>query len=409
MPSSQAELHHGSHRQLLSPSSGLHNVPRTQIDAIIVPTARRPAFLRNAAQLAQELDCVLVTLHSGKWTSAKKAERWLLSKEIGIDLLAIDVWQSESLRLPRWRTSDLLANTPFARRTDLSMKRNLGVQLSRIAGWSHVLFLDDDISSLRKDDISAAVGLLKAKGLQAVGLEVGGFPDNSVVCHAYRESGGEQEVFVGGGALIFAVESTTSFFPDIYNDDWFFLLNGDSKLQPIAAVGKVKQREFDPFRTPARARSEELGEVLAEGLYWLLDKGRSWAKADDDHWCTFLGRRRQFIAEVLETMRGIELETSERNRRVAALKGSLTQLDLITPELCKNYMAAWKKDRQAWKEHLSDLPKPVDWWTAASKLTWSDQKKLASLHRRKPAGKTPGSQETAGAATAGHRLQPVAG
>ena len=41
--------------------------------AIIVPTARRPAYLIAAANLADELGCILVTLHSKQWTNATKA------------------------------------------------------------------------------------------------------------------------------------------------------------------------------------------------------------------------------------------------------------------------------------------------------------------------------------------------
>src|SRR5208282_4581181 len=121
----QAPYHHGSHRRLLwSPSdSGLN---RRGVDAIIVPTARPPAYLTEAADLARALGCVLVTLHSGKWTTATKAAQRL---SVDVDLIAIDVPEPERLRLPDWQTSRLLAGTVFARRTDLSAERNLALVL----------------------------------------------------------------------------------------------------------------------------------------------------------------------------------------------------------------------------------------------------------------------------------------
>jgi hypothetical protein len=90
-----------------------------------------------------------------------------------------------------------------------------------------------------------------------------------------------------------------SFFPDIYNEDWFYLLDAKMGLQPLAASGEAIQRPYDPFRTPDRARAEELGDVLAEGTFWLLDQGRSVADADEAHWAAFLNRRGRFIVHVL--------------------------------------------------------------------------------------------------------------
>jgi len=167
------------------------------LDAIIVPTIRHPANLAEAARLAGTLNCTLVTMHSGEKTDAASALRRLPDD---IDLIAIDVtppprlgdrppW--EWLHLPPWETSRLLNRTPFARRTDVSAKRNLALMLSRMLDWSRILFLDDDITAPNVDDIKRAVGLLKSHN--AVGLHIDGFPDNSVVCHAYRRVGGRQQ------------------------------------------------------------------------------------------------------------------------------------------------------------------------------------------------------------------------
>ena len=54
-----------------------------------------------------------------------------------------------------------------------------------------------------------------------------------MVCHAIRDTGGKQGTFVGGGALAVAVDRVDSFFPDIYNEDWFYLLRDDGRLRPV--------------------------------------------------------------------------------------------------------------------------------------------------------------------------------
>ena len=322
-----------------------------RIDAIIVPTARRPAYLAGAADLAEALNCTLVTLHSGEWTSAAKAAQRIPR---AVDLIAIDVPDTSQLRLPNWETSRLLRRTVFARRTDLSAKRNLGLSLSRLLGWKRILFLDDDITGLNPADVRQASGLLDTHN--AVGLRIGGFPDHSVVCHAYRQAGGGQESFIGGGALAVHLERSNSFFPDIYNDDWFFLLDGDKGLQPTAVTGQVRQYPYDPFRSPERARAEEFGDVLAEGIYWLLDQDKSVLDADCGHWTRYLGKRRRFIDRVLNMVEADRaLDAADKTRRIAALKGAKGRLALITPVLCESYLRAWAADRQSWQRHLQKL------------------------------------------------------
>lgn len=334
--------HHGNHQRLLrAPGNVSPDWPK--LDAIVVPTARGPGHLTEAVRLARILDCTLVTLHSGRLTNAAQA-RQLLPKDI--DLIAIDIAAPAHLRLPHWETSRLLSQTIFARRTDLSAKRNLGLTLSRMLGWSRILFLDDDITAPNPDEFRKASGLLGRH--HAVGLRIGGFFDHSVVCHAYKLVGGSQESFIGGGALAVEAERCDSFFPDIYNDDWFFMLDPEGRLRSVARAGEVRQERFDPFRNVDRARAEEFGDVLAEGIYWLLDQGGSASEADRRHWAEFLVKRRRFIERILER--------SEKHCVIAALQASLDRLVFITPELCERYLHAWACDRDKWLRHIAALP-----------------------------------------------------
>jgi hypothetical protein len=297
-----------------------------------------------------------VTLHSKQWTSADKAVQRLPRS---VELIAVDVPDLSQLWLPQFQTAQYLPERIFPRlamypRTDLSAKRNLGLVLSRLLGWSSVMFLDDDISEVDPDDVRRASGLLDTHN--AVGLQVDGFPDHSVVCHAYRDAGGAQQSFIGGGALVVQVQRSRSFFPEIYNDDWFFLLDGDKGLQSTAVTGRVAQYPYDPFR-PDRARREEFGDVLAEGIYWLLDQQLSIADADLEHWTAYLDVRQQFIQRV----RGMvdadrALDADDKARRINALNGSLGRLSIITAQLCVNYVRAWQADQKTWRRHIDGLP-----------------------------------------------------
>ena len=410
MSGNDPQDHHGSHRDLLWSGD---QVQSRQIDAIFVPTIRNPASLTAASRLAQEIDCPLVTLHSKQWTSAARAAQRLPKS---VDLIAIDVPDQALLRLPRFLTSQLAAHKVFPwdpRRvpTDLSVKRNLALVLSRLLGWSRVLFLDDDIAGLNAADVLDAGGLLDTHN--AVGLQVGGFPDHSVVCHAYRDAGGSQQSFIGGGALAVHLQRSTSFFPEIYNDDWFFLLDDDKGIQPVAMTGQVIQDRYDPFRNPERARAEEFGDVLAEGIYWLLDQHLSIGDADRAHWAKFLDKRRQFIERVLAMVASSSAGSAEKARRIAALKGSLGRLALITPELCEKYLRAWRADRQQWQRHIQELPAGLDRVPALAMLSAEGAPALSwQLRERQLTGrpltvKAPAVREPARASHSEQMAEPV--
>ena len=372
MTGENTPYHHGSHRNLLKSLPIAPGPPPRRIDAIFVPTARPPAYLDGAAQLARSLNCVLVTLHSKKWTSAAKATERLPAE---VNLVAIDVADTADLNLPHWRTSRQLTGTVFAARSDLSAKRNLALMLSRMMSWRRILFLDDDITGLDPEGVRAACALLEIH--HAVGLHVGGFPDHSVVCHAYQMAGGKQQEFVGGGALTVNLDRCDSFFPEVYNDDWFFLLDENGSLQPTAVAGKVIQQTYDPFRTPDRARAEELGDVLAEGIYWLLDQRRPIIDADQAYWTEFLEKRRHFIENVLKMVQGDgTLQSDDKTRRIEALKGSLGRRAIITPDLCERYLRAWAYDRKQWQRHMRSLPTGLEVSDAIAKLSRPGAQKL---------------------------------
>jgi hypothetical protein len=340
--------HHPSHRPLIWPAD--ESVPSAKVDAIFVPTARPVAYLKQAADAALFLRCPLVTLHSHKWTNAFAAAAYL---DPAVDLIAIDVPDTAQLRLPELTTSRLLAGTIFERRTDLSTKRNLALVFSHMLRWQRIIFLDDDIRVPRPLDLSKAAGLLDAH--TAVGLGIGGFPDNSVVCHAFRDGGGWQDTFIGGGAMAVAMKQNRSFFPNIYNDDWFFVLDAGKRLQQVATVGQVLQYPYDPYRVD-RARAEEFGDVLAEGIFWLLDQGKPASEGDLRHWGAFLEHRKQFIGQVRRMVASrTGIEAAERARMEEALTAALGRCERISPEFCVAYLRALASDQDRWQRHVQQI------------------------------------------------------
>jgi glycosyltransferase involved in cell wall biosynthesis len=350
--------HHISHRDLLGKPSPAGSVASSHVDAIVVPTGRKPAQLVTAIELARKVDTVLVLLCS-QWSSHTGAAK--LARDAGVDAVAIRVDNVPAGLVPTFETTGLVVGTPFERKTDTSMKRNLGLVLARSAGMERIVFLDDDIAVPNPEDLRTAVGMLDA--FDGVGLANGGYPDNSVVCHALRETDGGQDTFIGGGALAVGSAAMSSFFPNIYNEDWFFLLD-ESRLRPSAITGLAVQRPYDPFANEWRARSEEFGDCLAEGVFALLDKGRDLRDADRAFWAPFLRDRLAMISGIITRVDGIDKEPAEKGRMLAALKAARGRCQLITPQLCVDYLAAWRRDSAAWRKHIdsfrSQPTEPVD-------------------------------------------------
>jgi hypothetical protein len=346
-PGSPSSFHHHSHRRLLAKATADPG-HRARVDAIVVPTARPTPYLRNAIALAAHLRCALVVLGSKRASVQETAK---LAHAAGIELVAIDVgWQH--IRMPAFDTTKLVAPMRFVRKTDTSLKRNLGLLFTHLVGWQRIVFLDDDITVPDPEHLNDAARLLDR--YPAVGLSVGGMPDNSVVCHAYREVGGPQDTFIGGGALAVSTETVTSFFPDIYNEDWFFLLDGD-RLLPSAVTGRVWQKPYDPFANDQRARAEEFGDCLAEGVFALLDGGGSVVDADAAYWRRFLNKRMAFISEIIAAAPGSDQTPDERRRMVEALKAARGRCKIIEPRLCVNYLRALRADVEAWRRHVDEV------------------------------------------------------
>lgn len=348
--------HHASHATLIDRM--VAPCAPKRVDAIIVPTARPVAYIRGALLLAHELGCAVVVLCSRRSRARDVAAE---ARRLGVGVIAVDVGPVDSM--PEFRTTAVLADPKlwrFRRHTDTSLKRNIGLAMARMLGWDRIVFLDDDIDIRQPDDLRTAAALLDH--YDAVGLCNDGFPDNSVVCHAYRAVGGPQDSFIGGGALAVRGARTTSFFPNIYNEDWFFLLN-EAKLRPVAAAGKVVQKPYDPYAHPERARSEEFGDCLAEGIYALLDTGGRVPDATEVYWREFLDNRGRLIDWILARVPGLDLQQDDRDRMVAALKAAKGRQAHITPAMCVEYLRAWVADRRTWRSYLERLPRcpsPVD-------------------------------------------------
>ncbi|MEU5262824.1 hypothetical protein [Amycolatopsis sp. NPDC021455] len=342
---SEDERQHPSHQGLLTHPDG-NSALRAKLDAIIVPNGRTSPYLRQAIDAARQLDAHLLLLCSLRADATRAAA---YASRAGVRVTAIDVRGLAEWGIFKFDTDRLLQSTRFRRNVDTSLKRNLGLSVAALTGWRRILFLDDDIVLPDLDDLEAAAGMLGQHSV--VGLRNGGMPDNSVVCHALRDVGVAQATFIGGGALVVGEAAFDSFFPNIYNEDWFFLLDGVG-LRRSAAMGLAIQQPYDPYRDARRARGEELGDTLAEGVFGLLDSGFALSDADEKYWSAFLPSRRRIIRRTIERVESSAIEPAQKERMIVALKAAIGRSHLITPELCVGYLRAWQDDSDRWRDDM---------------------------------------------------------
>lgn len=351
----QAVRHFSSHADLLRPVRSGY----LPVDAIVVPAARPAPNLDSALLLAAALGTQVVVLCS----RAARVEQVLRRADTiaGVRCTAVDL-EVPVGGLPPLATSTF-AEAPIPWHGDLSLKRNLGLVLGRRCGWRTVVFLDDDIRGLSPALVESAVGTLGHHA--AAGMPATRFPDNSVVGHARRLAVGDQGVFVSGSALAVDVGRVDSFFPAIYNEDWLFLAPYLDRRE-VAAAGPVRQDFQDPFADLSRARDEEFGEVIGEGLIGWLHTGSLHAPLSERYWAEFLGRRGEFIETAALGCRlsdrpdaaraGIALEIAESARRT------------LTPKVLVEYVSAWRADRAAWRQFLGRLRTDEDLSVALDRL-----------------------------------------
>jgi hypothetical protein len=335
---------------------------RTRLDAVIVPASSTASSLQPTIDLAAATDVPLVVLCSKRTKAAQVAQRVLNTPRARALIIPVpDAWTHPAI--PRRTSSAAFKRASAHRLSDLSAKRNLGLLLARLRGWNKIAFVDDDIRFLGNRDMTQLAGQLDE--YRVAGMVVPRFPDNSVVCHARRLAGQAQDVFVTGAVLgVHCNSLPPSFFPDIYNEDWFFFAE-EAAARRLPCVGKAMQTEYDPFATPDRARREEFGDLLAEGLYALMGQRNSSLPFDDhvrsatgEYWRRFIEARHEAITETMAMLRDLVNRDSDNHTLSSALislAAAENQLTRITPDLCVSFLREWRDDVRDWQKFLNDL------------------------------------------------------
>jgi hypothetical protein len=342
-----------THGGLVSPPEQWRAGARLPLHAVIVPASRPAWNLDQAITLARASHCALLILCSHRAKPAEVHEQ--LADRSFNDAIVVDLPAGYGHEMFDFRAlesiKDNLPAACFYFRSDLSMKRNVGLVVARMLGWRRIFFLDDDIRDINVPDVHGVVTMLGS--CHTAGLRVTNFPDNSVACHAYRMTGGRQDVFVSGAALAVDCQQNIGFFPDIYNEDWLFFYD-DAAHGRLGSSGRiVTQLTYDPFDDTRRAARQEFGDVLAEGLYALLERGQGLKHATRDYWSDFLYARETFLQTIIDRK---GLAAPNIRERLLDSIGSAQKCSVeISPEVLERYIQLWRQDRYEWEQRLAEV------------------------------------------------------
>jgi hypothetical protein len=326
------------------------------VDAIVVPTIRSAENLRPAAQLAGQARTHLIAVYteappaglSAALVGLQRSQVTLLSVRTDTRNGLLDLGAS----LPQSRVS------PAA--LDISRKRNLGLAIGRVRGWTRMLFLDDDIRKLNVAKLSSAAALLD--DYPVVGLQVRKYPDTSVVGHARRLTGRRQEPFVSGGSLLVNPQLLGGYFAPVYHEDWLCVID-HLRAGEVAIGGSVGQLPYLPFTNPERAGREEFGDILLSGLLWLLQArigmgsvpdSQCWEEATDlRFWKQILEQRSALLADITVRLTGKDSGGLSPLPSLAAARQRLGQLE---PGAFVSFTEKWLTSLAVWRGRLSGLP-----------------------------------------------------
>ncbi len=343
----------GTHRKLVSQTEQSELDTELTLDAIVVPASRPARNLEQAITLARAADCELLILCSHQLEPAE-VHRLLAERSFdgGIVVNLPENYRHELLDFRGLASiKDDLPPACSWYVTDLSTKRNVALLLARMLGWRRIFFLDDDIRDISYPDLQSTVSMLGS--FPTAGMRVSSFPDNSAVCHAHRATGGLQDVFITGAALAVDCQQNTGFFPHIYNEDWLFFYEDASTGRLGSSGGKVTQLRYNPFADAQRAAWQEFGDVLAEGLYALLDHDMGVEYATSEYWLYFLAARQRFLEAIIR--RSGTAKPEIREQLLVSVEAALKCSRAIEPELLERYVWLWRRDLREWERRVAGI------------------------------------------------------
>ncbi len=222
------------------------------------------------------------------------------------------------------------------------MKRNFALWYSKNKPYERVLLVDDDIRGLTQAKLNLGSKYLEEYII--AGCFVDDFPDTSVVGHLELMYGTNEYMFLSGSFLYINVVKARGFFPNIYNEDWLFML--DHILDhSICSFGTIQQIPYNPFNDKKRALFQEFGDIISDGLYKLISEKKYDLRYNYRVWKEIIVERRQ----LLELFKQHFKQQTYQQLINTIINVSVT----ITPDDCLTFIEDRETDTTAWRSFLN--------------------------------------------------------
>jgi hypothetical protein len=182
-------------------------------------------------------------------------------------------------------------------------------------------------------------------------------------------------------------QRNTAFFPNLYNEDWLFFYDHAASRKLGSSGRKVTQLRYNPFADAQRAAWQEFGDILAEGLYALLDRGQDWQYATDGYWRNFLDARRRFLEEIAARADTAKSDIKDiKEQLLSSVEMALKCSVSIGPGLLERYVLLWRQDLRSWRQRIAGigLMPSLDAALRALDLERSDDGRAADVARHSP-------------------------
>lgn len=232
----------------------------------------------------------------------------------------------------------LLPQHHSVHRWQLPLKRSYALFRSVQLGHRRIMLLDDDIRFEKEDVLRNAIALLDA--FDCVSCPAVDFPDMSSIDHISSDLGKPESVFLSGACMLLNIKSPPAqFFPQIYNEDWLFLLSVPKNR--IACGGVTKQKPYDPF-TNHRVTFQERGDLVAPACV-LFGRGDPQALSSRGFWRDRIRERHSHLAALGELA-----SSQDKTHLRDLLRLAEKELETVNEDWCANLVASLARDQQSW-------------------------------------------------------------
>lgn len=224
---------------------------------------------------------------------------------------------------------------------DLPIKRSYALIHARENGFKKVLFVDDDMRMIKKDQVQKVNLLLNNYSI--VGSFIEEFLDTSLLGHLEKLAGEVIYPFLSGSYLYLRPFKIKSFFPNIYNEDWLFMIPYVIN-KTICSFGRVIQLSKNLFNNCEEIVLQEFGDIVAEGLYKLIEVNDYESRYDLMYWENVI-KERKIVFESLK-------EKIKEKYYIPLINIAIKTNKSIKAKDCLDFILDWEDDNIKWNKHL---------------------------------------------------------